>query len=177
MFGFILTLNEGLVISKSKRITIFTILEFVLFVSLFFVKIKSFYFSQMWFGVAVTLIGLFSFFYSYQYNLDSSFLYGVALILIGACVTFQHINLLSFRYFYPVYILCVSVAHFAVFVRFRQFIHFKIFTILFFEAILLVCYKVGYIGFNWLILINAIYAAAILINVLLRVRKNLRRNK
>ena len=163
--------------NKSRGLIIFALLELALLIFLFFIKINDFYIHNLWFSTLVISIGGFSLFYSHLYNLDSSFLYGSALLLFGACSIFQYLNLFSFGYFYPVYVLCVSIAHFAVFVRFRQFIHIKIFTILFFEAILLMYYKANHISFLLLMLVNVVYLVAILINVLLRVRKNLRGNR
>ena len=75
------------------------------------------------------------------------------------------------------YILCFSLASFAVFVIFRQNIHFKLFAILTIQVILLVSYKMNYLNIWQVVFINALYLLTLLIRTIFRIRKNLRRVK
>lgn len=133
--------------------------------------------QELWFSLALLLIGAYSLIYSYLYKMDSSLYFGCLLIGLGFTTAYRHINEISFAQFYPIYIACFAFAHFAVFVVFRQNIHFKLFAILAIEAILLISYKIKILSLLALVLINVAYLIFVLINGAIRVRKNLRRVK
>lgn len=164
-------------VTKGKFLLFFTIFEVGLFVLCMFVKIASFRLSFVWFSLAVFFVGQYALLYSRLYKLDSSLYYGVLLILIAISSAYQFYSGYGFGEYYPIYIICFALSDFAVFVNFRQNIHFKMFAILLSEAILLLCYKTNYLKAWWLLIINGLFILFIIIQMAFRVRRNLRRIK
>ena len=162
---------------KNKILLAFAILEVIVFFSAMRIKIEGYSLSSLWVNFAILFIGIYSILYSLMFKLDSSLYYGMLLIFIAITTSYSFVNGIEFYFFYPFYILCVAFSHFTVFVFFRQIIHFKVFVFLIIECILLIGYKSNLI--NWLLLIgiNSLYLFYMLINLILRVAKNLRREQ
>lgn len=140
-----------------------------------FTKFNNFATNKIWFSLALGLIGLYSFLYYIAYRLDSSLYYCVLLITFAMTTAYRFINQIEFVNFYPVYMMCFAMAHVTIFVTFRQIIHLKVFAILALEVILLMCYKNNYIPLGLVIAINIIYVLLVLMNTIIRARRNLRR--
>ena len=163
--------------SKIKWIIIFTVIEITTFIMLMFVSLNGFKLNSIWFSIATFFVGLYAINYYFLYKLDSSLYYGVLLISLSLCQVYKFVNDYSFSEFYPIYFFCFAIANFSVFVRFRQNIHFKMFAILAFEAILLVTYKLNIVNFASFVAINTIVISLMFITLTLRIRRNLRRER
>ena len=159
---------------KNSILLIFACTLVVAYVSLLFVSINGVIIKEVWFSLACVFIGLYSLLYYAMFKLDSSLYYGTLVLGVGVASFFRHSFMYSFGYFYPVYFFCFALASFAVFAVFRQKIHFKLFAILFVECILLIVYKLNYLNFASLAIINGIYLIILGINAILRIRKNLK---
>ena len=146
-----------------------------IFIASLFTTVNGFSPSEIWFSVAMFLIGIYTLIYYKFFKLDSSLYYGVLLILLAVSTAYRHFSGLSFARGYPYYIACFAYAHFAVFVVFRQYIHCKIFAILGIEVILLMSYKINLLPLFALIAINVGFLALVAFNACIRVRRNLRR--
>ena len=161
---------------KNKILLAFSILFTILFIVSFFITVNNIQLRQYWFSIACVFIGIYALLYCFMYKLDSSLYYGILVGGVGVASFYQTSFHLSFYYFYPVYLLCFSLACFAVFARFRQKIHFKLFAIFAFEGILLIVYKLNYLNFLQLVIINGVYLLFVLINAIIRVKRNLKEN-
>lgn len=162
---------------KNKILLTFAILEIIIFVLAMFTKIKGYDLYKVWGSIAILFIGLYAIIYSALFKLDSALYYGTLLILISLTTSYAYINTIVFSMFYPYYILCIAISHFTVFVFFRQIIHFKLFAFLLIECILLIGFKANLINWWLLVSINGIYLFYLIINLILRVAKNLRREQ
>lgn len=140
-----------------------------------FIKIGELRLKHIWFSLALVCIGLYSLVYSYMYNLDSITYFGVLVIAFAFATAIRFLTMISFNNFYPIYFICFAVAHFAVYVLFRQFIHFKVFAFFLIESILLITYKLKFLSFLELTSINVEFLIIVAINVAIRLKKNLRR--
>ena len=161
--------------TKLKFLFLFFIIIAGVFVASLFLEIGSVKLQQIWFSVALFLIAMYSLLYSWLFKMDSSLYYGVLLALISVFSAYRYIQKIDFKFYYPIYIACFALASFAVFVAFRQNIHYKIFAILGIEAILLMCYKINLLPLQVVIAINIAYFTFVGINAIFRLRKNLRR--
>lgn len=162
---------------KNKVLLFFVFLLITLFTSSLFININNINLAEYWFSSICVCIGLYSLLYYIMYKLDSSLYYGTLILNIGISSVVQQYFNFGLAYFYPTYILCFSLASFAVFAIFRQNIHFKIFAILTFEGILLIVYKLKILNMLNLLIINGVYLLVIGLNILLRIKRNLRRIK
>lgn len=163
---------------KNKILLAFAFLFLITYLILIlFVNINGFYLKNIWFALVCFFIGTYSICYFIMFKMDSSLYYGSLLINISAVSLIRFIYNLPFKFIYPGYIACFSFASFAVFVFFRQKIHFKLFAFLFVEAILLIGYKIRYLNLFALLYINGLYLLYILVNAILRIKQNLRRVK
>lgn len=162
---------------KNKVLLFFVILLMALFISSLFIKINNINLAEYWFSTICVGIGVYSLLYYIMYKLDSSLYYGTLILNLGISSFVQQYFNFNFAYFYPIYILCFALASFAVFAIFRQNIHFKIFAFLTFEGILLIVYKIKILGMLSLLIINGVYLLIIGLNILLRIKRNLRRIK
>jgi len=159
-----------------SRILFFSFIAIViLYIISMFVQIGDIKLNSIWFSVAMLCVGIYALIYSYLYKLDSELYYGVLNIMFAMATAYRFITDIKFMMFYPIYILCFAVAHLAVFVLFRQKIHFKLFAILFLECILLTSYKMNFLSLYVLLAINIIFLLFVAINGVYRLRKNLRR--
>lgn len=161
---------------KNKILLIFSSTFALLFIASLFITINSIQLRQYWFSIACVFIGIYALLYCYMYKLDSSLYYGILVVGVGIASFYQTSFRLSFYFFYPVYLLCFALASFAVFARFRQKIHFKLFAILALEGILIIVYKLNYLNFLQLVIINGVYLLFVLINAIIRVKRNLKEN-
>lgn len=160
---------------KGRVLFLVSVVEIIVFCILMFTKFNNFATNKIWFSLALGLIGLYSFLYYIAYRLDSSLYYCVLLITFAMTTAYRFINQIEFVNFYPVYMMCFAMAHVTIFVTFRQIIHLKVFAILALEVILLMCYKNNYIPLGLVIAINIIYVLLVLMNTIIRARRNLRR--
>ena len=71
-------------------------------------------------------------------------------------IAYRFLMFIDLFLFYPIYILCFAISHFAVFALFRQNIHLKLFAIFAIEGIMLVSYKMHILNLTMLIAINVI---------------------
>lgn len=149
----------------------------ITFILSLFVKFNDVQLKNCCFGISILFIGIYTLIYYLLYGLDSSLYYGCLTFLLGDAVLCQNFLEIPTSMFYPAYILCFSLASFAVFAIFRQKIHFNLFAILLVEVILLISYKIDYLNIWQIMIINGIYIVIILIRSIFRVRKNLRRVK
>jgi len=164
-------------LKKNKILLSFALIEIAIFISILFIKINGFELYNIWFSVSLLLISLYELLYSYLFKLDSALYLGSLLTNFALATCLKYFYTYSLYAYYPVYILCFAMAHFTVFVFFRQIIHFKLFAFLLVEAILLIGYKANLINWWLLVGINGIYLCYLIINLLLRVAKNLRREQ
>ena len=148
-----------------------------LFIISLFININGFFLREIWFSISLVCIGLYSLIYSFLYKLDSCFYYGMLNVLFAFATAVRYLTNITFFSYYPIYVLCFAISHFAVFVIFRQKIHFKVFAILLAEGIILLAYKKKFLSLETLIAINGAFLLVIAINMLYRLRKNLRREK
>ena len=162
---------------KYKILIVLAIILSILYTVLLFLQIGDYKLGKVWFGLALEFIGIYSFFNFIIFKNDSSFYYAILLLLIGACSCYRQINEIAFVDFYSVYILCFAFASFAIFVFFRQNIHFKLFTFLSIEAILISVHKLKYLQLWQMFVINGVYLFLLLLNLIFRIKKNLRRIK
>jgi len=162
---------------KHKFLIVFAIILLILYTVLLFLQIGDFNLGKVWFGLAVAFIGLYSFLNFFIFKNDSSLYYAILLLLIGACSCYRQIGKIAFADYYSIYILCFAFASFAIFVFFRQNIHFKLFTFLSIEAILITVYKLKYLQLWQMFVINGVYLFLLLLNLIFRIKKNLRRIK
>lgn len=132
-------------------------------------------FSSKWFSLALLFIGIYSLIYSYLYNSDSFLYYGTLLTLFGISTYIKSVNNISLEKYYPIYILAVALAHLAVFVNFRQNIHFKIFAILLVQGILLVGFKFNVVSLKLTLILSLVLWLMVIINMVYRLKRNLRR--
>ena len=160
---------------KGRVLFLVSVVEIIVFCILMFTRFNNFATNKIWFSLALGLIGLYSFLYYIAYRLDSSLYYCVLLITFAMTTAYRFINQIEFVNFYPVYMMCFAMAHVTIFVKFRQIIHLKVFAILALEVILLMCYKNNYIPLSLVIGINIIYVLLVLMNTIIRARRNLRR--
>lgn len=161
---------------KNKILLFFAIFFTILFIFTLFLRFGNLKCMYYWFSFACFFIGQYMLVYYLMYKLDSSLHFCVFATLLGVFSFVQQYKNLSFDFFYPMYILCVSLASFAVFVQFRQKIHFKLFAFLSLECILLMLYKLSQISFWQLVMLNGIYLVAVGLNLAFRIRKNLKEN-
>jgi len=161
-------------LKKNKILFSIAILLTLVFVAymLFFNKIHN-----LWFSVFCGLVGIYAFCYYKAFKMDSSLYYSSLLISVAVSSGIMIFNEISMSQYYPIYIACFAFASLAVFVKFRQKFHFKLFANLFIECIILIGYKLNYLNVLTLIIINCIFLSIILFNIIFRVRKNLRRVK
>lgn len=153
------------------------LLGFAIFLTITYALLLMFKtFREYWFGTISCFVGLYSLLYCIMYKLDSSLYYSTLVLGISATSFVQNYYNITASTFYPMYIMCFAMASFAVFVLFRQKIHFKLFAILFFECILLIAYKFNKISLLLLLTINTAYLLLVGINVLIRLRKNFKEN-
>lgn len=164
-------------LKKSSFLLTYLIWIIAIFVISLFVEIQGIKLREYWFSIALLLISQYALTYFLIYKLDSSLYYATLIGLCGMTTVIQTFYGYSLYLFYPTYILCFALASFAVFVIFRQNIHFKLFAILLVEAILLIGYKMNYLNIWQVVFINCIYLFVILIRTMFRIRKNLRRVK
>lgn len=161
---------------KKGKILLFTfIFECIIFTFCLFLKLEQFNVFELWFSLALFLIGIYSLIYSHMYTLDSCLYLGVLLICFAFATAYRYLTIMSFGDFYPIYFACFAFAHLSVFVMFRQNIHFKIFAILMIEVILLMSYKANLLSFLLLALINGMFLLFVVLKIILRAWKNLRR--
>ena len=160
---------------KGRVLFLVSVVEIIVFCILMFTRFNNFATNKIWFSLALGLIGLYSFLYYIAYRLDSSLYYCVLLITFAMSTAYRFINQIEFVNFYPVYMMCFAMAHVTIFVTFRQIIHLKVFAILALEVILIMCYKNNYIPLGLVIGINIIYVLLVLMNTIIRARRNLRR--
>lgn len=161
---------------KNKILLAFSISFALLFIASLFITINNIQLRQYWFSIACVFIGQYSLLYCFMYKLDSSLYYGILVSGIGATSFYQSSFIMTFYSFYPVYLLCFALASFAVFARFRQKIHFKLFAIFAFEGILLIVYKLNYLNYLQVLIINGAYLLFVIINAIIRVKRNLKEN-
>lgn len=161
---------------KNKILLFFAIFCVILFIFSLFFEINNVSLKEYWFSIASVLIGQYSFIYFLMYKLDSSLYYSFLNSSIGISSFFQSVNEYSFVFYYPVYLLCFAISSFAVFVLFRQKIHFKLFAILTLEAILLIAYKIKILNLWQLLLINGLYLIFVLAEIVFRIKRNLKEN-
>ena len=161
---------------KNKILLFFAILFTILFLSSMFIIFGEIKLREYWFSISCFFIGLYSLLYCSMYKLDSSFYYGALIINIAFCSFLQYYLKYNFNMFYPFYIFCFALASFAVFVLFRQKIHFKLFAILSIECILLIVYKLKYLNWWTLLIVNSLFIALIGINALFRINRNVKEN-
>ena len=161
---------------KNKILLFFAILFTILFLSSMFIIFGEIKLREYWFSISCFFIGLYSLLYCSMYKLDSSFYYGALIINIAFCSFLQYYLKYNFNMFYPFYIFCFALASFAVFVLFRQKIHFKLFAILSIECILLIVYKFKYLDIVQMLLINIFYLVLIALNITFRIKRNLKEN-
>lgn len=162
---------------KGKILLAFVILEIIIFIIAMFTNVNGYALHNIWVNIALLFVGLYSLLYCVLFKLDSSLFYGFLLTTLALATAYCYINKISFTMFYPIYILCVCFAHFTVFAIFRQIIHFKLFAFLLIECILLIAFKSNLINWWWLVVLNGLYLFYLIINLFLRVKKNLRREK
>jgi len=162
---------------KNKILLFFAIFALILFIFSFFINLNGIIFKYFWFSTSIFLIGLYALLYCSLYKLDSSLYYGVLLVSLSFIIFVQMLYAINIYFYYPYYILCFALASFAVFVLFRQNIHFKLFAILTAEVILLIVYKMNKLNIWQLIAINGIYLTFVIVNSIFRLKKNLRRVK
>ena len=161
---------------KRNRILVaFLLLEILSYIYLILQKKKDF--TTVWFSILLIAIGLFSLLYFFLYKMDSELYFGTLICFIGMCSWLRLTYGISFNKFYMVYIFCFAFAHFAVFVFFRQKIHLKLFAILILQGILIAGYKFNYLKLYQVLLILISFIVFVLINLILRLKKNLRRNE
>lgn len=153
------------------------ILEIILYIICLNLKINNFSLNKIWFSISLMFIGIYAIFLTFCYNHDSTLYYGVLLIFISVASAFRFINKYSFAMFYPVYIICFGIASFAIFVVFRQKIHFKLFAFFTLEGIILLGYKIKLLSLWSLVAVNLIFLTLVAINISQRIIKNLRRVK
>ena len=146
-----------------------------LFTVAMFVNIGQISLRSIWFSVALLCIGIYSLLYSHMYKLDSCLYFGILNICFAFATAFRFLLAIKFGVFYPIYFICFAIAHLAVFVIFRQNIHFKLFAILSIEGILLISYKAKFLNLWLVIAVNAIFLLFVLSSSIYRLRKNLRR--
>ena len=160
--------------NKGKFILFFAIFEIFCLILLLFFNIYGFKLGEIWFSICSMFIGIYALMYSFLYKLDSSLFYGVFLIAVSVCSAVQYLLFYNFSEFYPFYILCFAIANFAVFVCFRQNLHFKLFAILSIGAILLISYKANIIGLNTVLVIGSAFLVMVVIDAVMRIKRNLR---
>lgn len=176
MFWFILS-QRGKRVSKSKILIIVTIFELVSLVLSLFITIDGFELKKIWFSNVLILIGIYALVYATMFQLDSSLYLGALLFSLGLTSGVRFVGDYTFNHLYSTYLFCFAFADLAVFALFRQNIHFKLFAILFIQAILLVSYKTRALNVYALIAINVALAMVVIISLIYRVRKNLRSKK
>ncbi len=161
---------------KTKILLFCALLLTATFVGLMFVVINNIQLYNYWFSIACLFLGVYTFVYCIMFKLDSSLYYSTLLTTFGLFSFFQKFNGLTFRFFYPFYILSFSLASFAVFAFFRQKIHFKLFAILAIECILLVMYKTEFLSFLQMLIANGVFLLFVLANAIFRINRNLKEN-
>lgn len=161
---------------KNRILLIFAVFLIISYIFTLFLQIGDFKCMYYWFSFACFFIGQYSLMYYMMYKLDSSLYYGTLSVLIGIISFVQHYFALSLSFYYPFYFLSASFASFAVFVLFRQKIHFKLFAFLSLECILLMLYKLSHINFWQLVTLNGIYLLITGLNFAFRIKKNLKEN-
>lgn len=161
--------------TKLKFLLISFIALIILFTGVLFITINSVNLSKIWFSLVLLFIGMYIFIYYILFGLDSSLYCSILLGAFSIATANRFFQNIDFVNYYPIYLLCFALASLSVFVRFRQYIHFKLFAILCVEAILLTSYKIKLLTLQAIILVNTIFLAIIAIIVFSRVRKNLRR--
>lgn len=161
---------------KNKILLFYTLFLLIVYVALMFIAIKNVQLCNYWFSFACVFLGLYSLAYCFMFKLDSSLYYSVLLISIGLISFVQKFKSFSFDFFYPFYFLSFSLASFAVFLFFRQKIHFKLFAIFSIECILLVMYKTDYLSFVQMLITNGLFIIFVLTNAIFRINRNLKEN-
>lgn len=162
---------------KTKVLLISAIFLVVIFAVVMFLQFNNFKFYNIWFSLSLLFVGIYALIYFINFKLDSSLYYAVLLIALGSCSIVKYLYEFSFYFYYPIYIFCFAFASFAVFVRFRQNIHLKIFAILIFEGIILIGYKLNFFNIIPFYILNGLYLLLIGFDVLIRINKNLRSQK
>ena len=160
---------------RNKVLLVFVLSEIIIYTFFLSQRLNNINLSNIWFSLALIFISFYALLYSLFYKLDSMTLIGFFCITIGISSCVQSIYNYGFIEYYPIYIFCIGFSHFSVFVLFRQNIHFKIFAFLTVVGILIAGYKLKYLDINEFISILVILSVGILVNVCLRLRKNLRR--
>lgn len=163
--------------TKGKLLFLLFIIESIIFAVTLRLNLLGINLFNFWFSLSLFFIGIYSIIYSNLYKLDSTFYLGVLLISFAFFTAYRQIMFASFNSFYPYYIFCFAIAHLAVYFKFRQNIHVKIFAILILEVILLLSYKMNFIQFATLAILNSLFLINILVNVTARARKNFRSSK
>ena len=160
---------------KSKILLALLTILIGCFVVLMFITINNLKLSSIWFSLAMLFIGIYALVKSHLYMLDSFMYFGILNVLFAFATAYKFLSGIKLNFYYPVYFLCFAISHLAVFVKFRQNIHFKLFAILATQGILLITYKINFLSQSALIAINIAFIIFVAFNAIYRLRKNLRR--
>lgn len=161
---------------KNKILLLYVLLELVFFVYFIFFD-KQLNLQLVWFSLMLVLIGLYCLLYGYLYHQDSETYYGFLVFFIGIIGGLKNMYNIGFIDYFTMYISSFTLSHLAVFVLFRQKIHFKIFAIFFVICILFLAYKMDYIKLYHIVLSFSFIVVLITLNTIYRIKKNLRRTK
>lgn len=154
--------------------TITKIILSCLYIALYFIVIFVFELTDNWFSISLIFIGLYQLYLAIKYKRDSSTWFGSLLLYYGVFGIVMPVYYSVYNLTTALYIFGISFASAITYLFFRQNIHAKVVAIFTIQMLLLVVFECNYLMLTEFILLQILYTAYVVSNLIQRIKINTR---